>query len=138
VDEYGGTDGIVTLEDLVEEIVGEIEDEQDRPVSRVRLLRGGAWSLTGLLRPDEAADITGLRLPEGEESDTLGGLVTELLGRLPVVGDAVEVEAVDLAATDDDGVAARVRVRLEVTRLDGRRLDRLLVTRLTEGGEHGE
>src|SRR5690606_30862865 len=87
VDEYGGTDGIVSLEDLVEEIVGEIEDEQDRPVGRHRALPDGSWSLSGLLRPDEVENITSLGLPDAEESDTLGGLLTECLGRLPDVGD---------------------------------------------------
>ena len=130
VDEYGGTDGIVTLEDLIEEIVGEIEDEQDRPVRRIRELPGGGWSLSGLLRPDEVEDITGLRLPDAEESDTLGGLVTERLGRLPDDGDTVRCEAVSLTDRDEDGIPAQVSVELVVTRLDGRRVDRLRLRRL--------
>jgi len=140
VDEYGGTDGIVSLEDLVEEIVGEIEDEQDRPVGRHRALSDGSWSLSGLLRPDEVEDITGLRLPDAEESDTVGGLLIEHLGRLPEVGDCVDLEARDLEAADEDGVPQAVRVSLEVTRLDGRRADRIRLQRTTAPGseDHDE
>jgi CBS domain containing-hemolysin-like protein len=134
VDEYGGTDGIVTLEDLVEEIVGEIQDEQDRPVGRMRKLPDGAWSLSGLLRPDEIGQLTGLELPEGEESDTLGGLVVERLGRMPEVGDAVELTATDHADVDEDGVPRQAKVRLEVSRLDGRRVDGLVLRRLDDEG----
>jgi CBS domain containing-hemolysin-like protein len=137
VDEYGGTDGIVSLEDLIEEIVGEIEDEQDRPVGRHSPLPGGGWSLSGLLRPDEIEDITDLGLPEAEESDTLGGLLTEQLGRLPEVGDTVTLEARDLAQTDEDGVPAHVEVTLEVTRLDGRRADRIRLLRTSPAGSGG-
>ena len=140
VDEYGGTDGIVTLEDLVEEIVGEIEDEQDRPLGRLRLLPDGRWSLSGLLRPDEARGAIGLQLPEGRESDTLGGLVTERLERFAEVGDEVLLEARDAAHPDDDGLAVPVTVRLEVTRLDGRRVDRLIlsVDETDDGAVEGE
>ncbi|WP_062522346.1 hemolysin family protein [Demequina silvatica] len=127
VDEYGGTDGVVTLEDLVEEIVGEIEDEQDRPVSRHRRLRDGRWSLSGLLRPDEAGEVMGLELPEARESDTLGGLLTELLERFPEVGDVVSLDARDEARRDDDGIPVPVTARVRVTRLDGHRVDRVLV-----------
>jgi len=127
VDEYGGTDGIVTLEDLVEEIVGEIQDEQDRPVSRHRRLRDGRWSLSGLLRPDEAGDVMGLALPEARESDTLGGLLTESLERFPAVGDTVELDARDEAHRDEDGIATPVIARVTVTRLDGHRVDRVVV-----------
>ena len=115
VDEYGGTAGVVTLEDLVEEIVGEIADEQDRPAARLQRSADGSWRLSGLLRPDEASELTGIDLPEAEESDTLGGLLTERLGRLPMVGDTVTVPA------------GRGEVALTVTRLDGRRVDRLTV-----------
>ncbi len=125
VDEYGGTDGIVTLEDLAEELVGEIEDEQDRPLGRHQQLADGQWSLSGLLRPDEAGEITGLELPEGEESDTLGGLITERLERFPRVDDEVVLAARDAAHPDQDGIATPVVVRLVVSRLDGRRVDRL-------------
>lgn len=139
VDEYGGTDGIVSLEDLVEEIVGEIKDEQDRPVRRHRAQRDGSWALSGLLRPDEVQDITGLRLPDAEESDTLGGLITEHLGRLPEVGDSVVLEARDLGDTDEDGIPRHGPVTLEVTRLDGRRADRVRMARgsasTTQGGD---
>jgi CBS domain containing-hemolysin-like protein len=132
VDEYGGTDGIVTLEDLVEEIVGEIQDEQDRPVGRMRELADGAWSLSGLLRPDEIEQLTGLGIPEGEESDTVGGLVVERLGRMPEVGDAVELTAADRADVDEDGIQRDAKVRLEVSRLHGRRVDRLVLRRLDD------
>jgi CBS domain containing-hemolysin-like protein len=135
VDEYGGTDGIVTLEDLVEEIIGEIEDEQDRPVRRHQSLAEGAWALSGLLRPDEVEDITGLRLPDAENSDTLGGLLTEHLGKLPEVGDEVTLEAADLTRPDDDGVPVRVGVKLAVTRVDGRRADRIQLRRVARAGD---
>lgn len=95
IDEYGGTAGIVTLEDLIEEIIGEVDDEQDVSVARYRTRQDGAISVSGLLRPDELGDIMGLELPEGDESDTLGGLITERLDRLPRTGDTVRMTAVD-------------------------------------------
>ncbi|WP_084076683.1 hemolysin family protein [Demequina sp. NBRC 110057] len=127
VDEYGGTDGIVTLEDLVEEIVGEIEDEQDRPVSRYRKIGDDRWSLSGLLRPDEAGDALQLDLPEAQESDTLGGFLTEQLERFPVTGDTVEVAAMNEGDLDEDDLPTPVRVRMTVTRVDGHRVDRVML-----------
>lgn len=128
VDEYGGTDGIVTLEDVVEEIVGEIDDEQDRPTRAYRQLGERRWSLSGLLRPDEAGEALDLELPEARESDTLGGLMTERLGRFPRVGDEVVLSARDEARPDGVGLPVPVAVRLRVTRLDGWRVDRLLLS----------
>ncbi|MGJ3509038.1 hemolysin family protein [Enemella sp. A6] len=124
VDEYGGTDGLLALEDIVEELVGEIDDEHDKPSLVERDLGDGRWSLSGLMRPDE---IEHLELPEGEASETLGGLITEELGRFPRIGDHVDIEARDLNNRDDDGLPTPVRVRLSVTRLEGKRVERLVL-----------
>lgn len=131
VDEYGGTAGVVTLEDLVEEIVGEVLDEHDR--RRVGIVRSeGAIVFPGELRPDELRDRTGIRIPEGDVYDTVGGYVMSVLERIPVVGDVLEVE---------DGT-------IEVQRMDGRRVDRVkfiptplpagAADAVSSGGEGGE
>ncbi len=91
LDEYGGQAGIVTLEDVIEEIVGDIADEHDRSGSRARQRRDGSWALSGLLRPDEVEDLTGIALPESEDYDTVAGLVLKSLGRVPRSGDIAEV-----------------------------------------------
>ncbi|HEY1573140.1 MAG TPA: hemolysin family protein [Pseudonocardiaceae bacterium] len=92
VDEYGGTAGLVTMEDLVEEIVGDVRDEHDRgEPSPVRPLGRSSWLVSGLLRDDEVAEATGFRMPEGEY-ETVAGLVLSRLGRIPEVGDEVRVD----------------------------------------------
>lgn len=92
VDEYGGTAGIVTMEDLIEEIVGDVRDEHDRAEGiPVRPLGRSGWLVSGLLRDDEVAEATGFRMPAGEY-ETLAGLVLALLGRIPDVGDEVRVD----------------------------------------------
>lgn len=113
VDEFGGTDGVVTLEDLVEELVGDIADEHDRPGAHARRRGDGGWSLSGLLRLDEVAALTGVPLAESEHYETLAGLVLHRLGRMPVVGDTVT-----------ETVPAH-RVELAVERMDGLRIDRV-------------
>ncbi|MEJ7703547.1 MAG: transporter associated domain-containing protein [Geodermatophilaceae bacterium] len=100
----------MTLEDLVEELVGEVPDEHDPPVLRQTRRSGNGWSLSGLLRPDEVTRATGLAVPEGDY-ETIAGLVLERLGRLPRRGDVVHVG----------------NVRLVVERVVRRRLERLLV-----------
>jgi CBS domain containing-hemolysin-like protein len=130
VDEYGGNDGVVTLEDLVEELVGDIADEHDRDLSASRRRRDGGWSLSGLLRPDEIAHETGLELTEHEDYETVAGLVVQQLGRLAQVGDEVVVRAAK-ADEGEDGLDRPVPVSIRVERMEGRRVDRVLVTELS-------
>ena len=91
VDEYGGTAGIVTLEDLVEEIVGDVRDEHDTgETNPIRSLGSDSWMVSGLLRGDELDEATGFRMPDGDY-ETLAGLVLTRLGRIPEVNDEVTV-----------------------------------------------
>jgi CBS domain containing-hemolysin-like protein len=110
-DEFGGTAGLVTGEDLLEELVGEVDDEFDVPApAAVRSSSG--WEVSGLLRPDEVLALTGLRLPDYGPYDTVGGLIMYRLARVPVVGDRLSIQ----------GVTATV------VRMDGRRVDRALLS----------
>ncbi|AIY17416.1 DUF21 domain-containing protein [Pimelobacter simplex] len=122
LDEYGDHAGIVTLEDVIEEIVGDIADEHDRLGSRGRLRRDGTWSLSGLLRPDEVEDLTGVELPENEDYDTVAGLVLKVLGRIPQNGDTA---VVPLPLTGEDDDEPERRAVLTVDHMDGLRIDRL-------------
>ena len=102
VEEYGGTDGIVTLEDVLEEIVGELEDEFERPQRSVPIARDAA-RLDGLDSVDVLADRLGVSVEEGPYK-TVAGYVLERLGRIPRVGDAVEVGGQRLAVVAMDGL----------------------------------
>ena len=102
VDEYGGTDGIVTLEDLIEEVIGEIYDEYDEDVGGNDEPAGGSHEVDGLLNLDDFAEATGTHLPEGPY-ETVAGFVLAELGRLPEVGDTVHVEGRELAVLELDG-----------------------------------
>lgn len=117
VDEYGGTAGIVTLEDLMEELVGEIRDEYDVEEAHARRTRGGDLEIEGLLNLDDFAEATGLTLPDGPY-ETVAGFVMNRLGHLPQLDERVTI---DPAAGGDSPV-------LVVTELDGRRVARLRLT----------
>jgi len=131
-DEYGGTAGVVTLEDVVEEIVGDIADEHDKRGARVRQRPDGSWTVSGLLRPDEVADVTGLDLPEDEDYDTIAGLFIKALGRIPVKDDSVMIELPREHTEDDDEDQPAEFARLSVIRMEGLRIDRIAVRRVGE------
>ncbi|HEX6151678.1 hemolysin family protein [Nocardioides sp.] len=137
LDEYGGHAGIVTLEDVVEEIVGDISDEHDRLGSRARQRRDGSWILSGLLRPDEVEDVTGIELPEDENYDTIAGLVLQVLGRVPTSGDVAEVPVPDRSDPEEP---RQQLASLTVLHMDGLRVDRvaLRLHRGKAGAETGE
>lgn len=103
VDEYGGTSGVVTLEDLVEEIVGEVSDEHDRGQTTGRRLADGSWTVPGLWRPDEVRSRVGAPVPDGPAYETVGGWVMAALGRVPAVGDEVAVEDWTVRVVDMEG-----------------------------------
>jgi len=112
VDEYGGTAGLVTLEDVVEEIIGDVRDEHDgREAPAAQQLAADRWLVSGQLRADEVRDVTGFRMPEGDY-ETIAGLILERLGRIPAEGDAVEVDGWRLGvASMDRHRVAEVQVR---------------------------
>jgi len=111
VDEYGGTAGVASLEDLVEELVGEVSDEHDR--SKPDVVRSRDWlTFPGILRPDELRERSGVAVPEEGPYETVAGWLMSELGRLPIVGDEVRIDA---------GV-------FRIERLDGRRIDRVRFT----------
>ncbi len=111
LDEYGATAGIVTLEDVVEELVGEVSDEHDRRRAGIKQAPGGGYLVPGTLRPDELAAKTGIKVPDDGPFETLAGFVMDRLGAVPQVGDTV----------GEDGVT------IEVVAMKGRRVTRLRV-----------
>jgi CBS domain containing-hemolysin-like protein len=158
-DEYGGTAGILTLEDVVEELVGEISDEHDSRDPRAVRQYDDTWLLPGDLRPDEIAEITGVSLPESSAFETVAGLVMARLGRVPESADTVEVPATMLAdsslgvlrvsvpgSADDQPIAMNelddlprvVTVRLTVAAKARRRVESVVlsaVRQVTDGDE---
>lgn len=110
LDEYGGTAGMVTLEDLIEEIVGEVADEHDSADPEVRQLPDGSWMIPGMFRPDQLNELIGeVEIPDDAAYETVGGFVMAELGRIAFLGDVVDTE----------GGA------FTVTALDKRRVDEL-------------
>jgi CBS domain containing-hemolysin-like protein len=121
VDEYGGTAGLVTIEDLLEEIVGEIEDEYDRVEHPIVRISDEEALLDGRVAIDELNDLFRITISD-DDYDTVGGCVFHLLGRVPAVGDTVETD----------------RVKLTVLSVDGHRVRRLRAQRLAPREPEGE
>jgi CBS domain containing-hemolysin-like protein len=118
IDEYGGTAGIITLEDLLEELVGEIADEHDPPEPRLtRVVRAGEWVLPGTLHHDEVVEVCGLDIPDGEY-ETLAGFVLHLLGHIPRPGE----------------IATHKGWTLQVEEMERRRIASVLVRSPRDGG----
>jgi CBS domain containing-hemolysin-like protein len=118
VDEYGGTAGLATLEDLVEELVGELADEHDRAKAGVTRGANSSVLFPGMIRPDELLEMA-IKVPDDGAYETVAGFMMSALGRIPAVGDEVQIE---------DGV-------LRVERMDGRRVDRVRFTPASEVSE---
>ncbi len=131
VDEYGGTSGLVTMEDLLEEIVGEIRDEFDEEPQKVIRLPGPeeAWEVDGRAAMDELRAI-GVPVPSADSGETVGALVVELLGRLPRAGDKVEFARG--ATAEVTGISRRRVTRVRV------RVQKQAAKEGGEGGEGGE
>ena len=119
IDEFGGTDGVVTIEDLIEEIVGELHDEHDDKTD-VPISKKGKdkWILSGLLRPDEIGEELGIFLPDEEDFETVAGLVTDRLRKIPEKGDKVII-----AGKNDNGRTCKVELKVED--MDSNRIDEI-------------
>lgn len=131
-DEYGGTSGLITIEDVVEEILGEVYDEHDDEEALRDFQRFGAsWEVSGLVRIDELGEIVGYYAPEGPY-ETLGGLVMSCLGRIPRVNDEVLLPQSDSPrlAEFQSGHTGRWIARVAV--MEERRVDRLIVTPISD------
>ncbi|MBI1758233.1 MAG: HlyC/CorC family transporter [Actinobacteria bacterium] len=113
VDEYGGTDGIVTLEDLIEEVVGDIRDEYDSRPVRTGRLASGEYDIDGLCNLDDFAEQTGIQLPDGPY-ETVAGWMMRALGRLPALGDTVVADGLWVTVVELDGRrVSRLRASLD-------------------------
>lgn len=107
VDEYGGIAGLVTLEDLIEELVGDISDEYDREVAEFEDIGNGVFRVSARLAVDELGDLFGLELDD-DDVDSVGGLLTKVLGRLPVPGSRAEYSGLILTAERTEGRRRRL------------------------------
>lgn len=131
-DEYGGTQGLVTIEDLVEEILGEVYDEYDDRESERDFQRlGTSWEVAGLVRLDDLADQTGYTAPDGPY-ETLGGLIMATLGHIPNVGDrAVLPLSTATTLQEEFETASAGHWLARVTAMDERRVERAVLSPIT-------
>ncbi|MHA2788939.1 hemolysin family protein [Corynebacterium sp. S7] len=130
-DEYGGTQGLVTIEDVVEEILGEVYDEYDDAESERDFQRFGAsWEIAGLVRLDLLPDKIGYTAPDGPY-ETLGGLIMSVKGAIPQVGDVLLLPETEHDAREEFESGIRGRWIARVTVMDDRRVDRAILTPIT-------
>jgi CBS domain containing-hemolysin-like protein len=121
IDEYGGTAGLITIEDILEEIVGEIRDEYDVEQAPVEALPDGSYRLTARLPVEDLGELFDVEVPRGDEVETVGGLLAQVLGRVPIAGSSASAYGLELTA--------------ESTRGRRNRIDTVLVRRLPEPAE---
>lgn len=126
VDEYGGTAGIVTLEDIIEEIMGNIEDEYDEEVSDIAKVSEGVFDVRGEADPDEVFELFGKKLPDEHEYETMAGLVTDKLGYIPEGGEQ------DMPSVQYDGI------KLAVLSVEDRMITKIRVCALPKSEEESE
>ncbi len=107
IDEYGGIAGLVTLEDLIEELVGDISDEYDREVVEIEELGAGRYRVAARLPVDELGELFGIELDD-DDVDSVGGLLAKALGRLPVTGSSASVSGLTLTADRTEGRRKRI------------------------------
>ena len=124
IDEYGGTAGVVSMEDIVEEIVGEITDEYDIETVPVQRIDPDTVRMTARLPVEDLAQLFGVEIPAGDDVETVGGLLAQALGRVPVPGASVEVHGLELLAESAGGRRNHI--------------DTVLVRRLPEPGDEDE
>ncbi|OHO81984.1 hypothetical protein HMPREF2736_04070 [Corynebacterium sp. HMSC036E10] len=130
-DEYGGTMGLVTIEDLVEEILGEVYDEYDDRESEKDFVRyGTSWEVSGLVRLDELEERLAYTAPDGPY-ETLGGLIMATLGRIPKVGDEVVLRETFGSLQEEFQSAGAGLWLAQVTAMDGRRVDKAMLRPIT-------
>ncbi len=102
MDEYGGVAGLVTIEDVLEEIVGEIRDEYDVEGERYRVVGENRWEIDGRMTLSDLEYELEIELPQGEDFETVSGLVSAITGRVPEVGESMEYEGYRLTVLDGD------------------------------------
>lgn len=121
VDEFGGTQGLITMEDILEEIVGEIQDEYDEEEEGIETRTDGSYIVQAKLHIGDVNEELDLHIPESEDYDTVGGFVTSLFGRIPDQGDEIEYNGVSI----------------EILEVDDKRISLVLITKQQLGGGNG-
>jgi putative hemolysin len=125
LDEYGGTAGLVTIEDIIEEIVGEIQDEYDEEEQLVKQEEDGSYSVDARTPIDEINDLLEVHLPS-EDSDSIGGFIVNYLGRVPEIGESFSYNGVN-TSNSNGNESSNKGLEISITESDGRRISRVNV-----------